>query len=167
MKMSGQIRIAIGALLVLSSCMRKAEQAAEYNNEIILRQMQVIDALDVMDSTLSDSTVTDERMDYAFANLQARVKSAVMAVDSIGSFSQDPSLQFAARDLFRTYESMADGDYARLVAIRKLPDDAITEAIVDSNNAIILRIRGRSETAQNKFLQAQEEFGKKHNLVFD
>jgi hypothetical protein len=161
--------ILAGLVLVflLSACGRKAEKAAEYNNTLILRQMRVIEALDVMDSTLRDSTVSEERMDYAFANLQARVKSAVMAVDSIGSFNQDPSLQIAARELFRSYEAMTDGDYARLVAIRKLPDSVITEAVVDTNNAIIARIQDMSAKAQQKFILAQDEFGKKYHLTFD
>jgi hypothetical protein len=165
--MKHRIIAGLALVLLLSACGRKAEKAAEYNNTIILRQMRVIEALDVMDSTLRDSTVSEERMDYAFANLQARVKSAVMAVDSIGSFNQDPSLQLAARELFRSYEAMTDGDYARLVAIRKLPDTAITEAVVDTNNAIILRIQEMSVKAQQKFILAQDEFGKKYHLTFE
>lgn len=153
--------------ILISSCSRTAEQAAAYNNALILRQMRVIEALDLMDSTLSDPGMTDERLDYAFANLQARVKSSVMAVDSLGSFRQDPSLQIAARELFRAYESMTDGEYARLVAIRKLPQSAITESVVDTNNAIIFRIQQRSELAQKKFLKAQADFGNRYDLSFE
>jgi len=164
------IRIALVLFLCATlgtACTRQAEKAAEYNNAIILRQMRVIEALDLMDSTLADSAAADERLEYSFANLQARVKSAVMSVDSVGSFRQDPSLQLAARELFRSYESLTDGEYARLVAIRKLPQTAITEAVVDTNNTIIFRIRDRSDVAQKKFLRAQEEFGRKYNLVFE
>jgi len=163
-------RFVLFVSLVLSvaffSCGKKAEKAADYNNSIIVRQMRVIEALDLMDSILRDSGATDQRMEYAFANLQATVKSAVMAVDSIGSFKSDPSLQIAARDLFRAYETMTDGDYARLVSIRNLPQPSITQAVVDSNNAIIGRIHVNSEEAQKKFIRAQDEFGKKYNLTF-
>jgi hypothetical protein len=62
---------------------------------------------------------------------------------------------------------MTDGDYARLVAIRKLPDSAITEAVVDTNNAIIVRIQEMSGKAQQKFSLAQDEFGKKYHLTFE
>jgi len=153
--------------IMLGSCGRKSEQAADYNNALIDRQMHVVEALDMMDSTLRDSTITEDRLDYAFANLQAKVKSAVMAVDSIGPFKQDPSLQAAARQLFRSYEAMTDGDYARLVAIRKLPDSAITSDVVDTNNAIIRRLQSVSQAAQKKFILQQSEFGRKYNLSFD
>lgn len=167
MKIKFVLFVALILSVAFSSCGKKAEKAADYNNSIIVRQMRVIEALDLMDSTLRDSGATDQRMDYAFANLQATVKSAVMSVDSIGSFKNDPSLQIAARDLFRAYEAMTDGDYARLVSIRNLPQTAITQAVVDSNNAIIERIHLSSEEAQKRFIKAQEDFGKKYNLTFE
>ncbi len=153
--------------LIIVSCGKKAERAADYNNAIISHQMRIIEALDIMDSTLRDSTINDERLDYAIANLQAKVKYAVLAIDSIGPFDQDPSFQQSAKELFRSYETMADEDYAKLVAIRRLPPQAITSEVVDTNNAVLLRLHSRSEAIQNKFIKSQEEFGKKYNLSFE
>lgn len=152
---------------LLWGCGQKAQRAADYNNAIIERQMEIILALDLMDSTLRDTTITEERLDYAFANLQTQVKHAVLAIDSIGSFDKDPSFQAEARELFRSYEEMVENDYARLVSIHQLPQSAITQAVVDTNNAIVSRLSQRSKVFQDRFLKAQDEFGKKYNLVFE
>jgi hypothetical protein len=153
--------------LAFLACGRKSERAAEYNNSIMSLQMDIIDALDLIDSTLKDTMITEERLDYAFSNAQTQVKRAVLAIDSIGSFDKDPSFEEAGRSLFRSYEALVEGDYARLVAIHQLPESAITQAVVDTSNAIVMRLQSRSEAIQEHFTRAQEEFGRKYNLVFE
>jgi hypothetical protein len=153
--------------LVLSSCQSRSEKAAGYNDSIIEYQKSIVDALVLMDSTFSDTNATRDRVGYSYSNLQSRVKLAILALDSIGSFQKDPSLQLSARELFRSYEELVDEDYKKLVEIKLLPAESVNVAIVDSNFAIQSHIHLQSKIAQEKFLQAQEEFGKKFHLEFE
>jgi hypothetical protein len=151
----------------LASCQSRSEKAANYNDTIISYQKSIIDALVLMDSTFSDTNATRDRVGYSFANLQSKVKLAIISLDSVGSFQKDPSLELAARELFRTYEEMVDNDYKKLVEIKLLPADSVNMAIVDSNFAIQSHIHLQSKIAQEKFLQAQMDFGKKFHLEFE
>jgi hypothetical protein len=153
--------------MIVMSCASRAERAADYNDRIVGTQKSIVDALVVMDSTFSDTNTTKEWVDLNYADLQARVKRAILALDSIGPFQEDPSLQLSAKELFRSYEALVDFEYKKLVEIKLLPDVSVDMAIVDSNLAVQERIFMQSKIAQERFYKAQEEFGKKYNLEFE
>jgi hypothetical protein len=155
------------AVLVFASCASRSERAADYNDRIVGTQKSIVDALVVMDSTFSDTNATKEWVDLNYANLQARVKRAIIALDSIGPFQEDPSLQLSAKELFRSYEALVDEEYKKLVQIKLLPAESVDIAIVDSNLAMQERIFMQSKIAQERFYKAQDEFGKKYNLEFE
>jgi hypothetical protein len=157
----------IATAIILTACQSRSEKAASYNDSIIGYQKSIIDALVLMDSTFSDTNATIDRVGYSYANLQSKVKLSILALDSIGPFQKDPSLQLAARELFRSYEELIDNDYKKLIEIKLLPAESVNVAIVDSNFAIQSHIHLQSKIAQEKFLQAQMEFGKKFHLEFE
>jgi len=155
------------AALALASCTSRSEKAADYNDRIVGSQKSIVDALILMDSTFNDTNATKEWVDLNYADLQARVKRAILALDSIGPFLEDPSLQLSAKELFRSYETLVDVEYKKLVKIKLLPAESVDIAIVDSNLAVQERIFMQSKIAQERFYKAQEEFGKKHNLEYE
>jgi len=157
----------VAAILLFVSCGRKSEVAAEYNDRIISQQMQIIDAFELMDSTLRDTSVNMDRIDYAYSNLRARVKEGKYALDSIGPFTQDPSLQLAAKELFEAYDAMVEGEYRTLSDIHRIDPELLTSAMADSANVSASRILDRSKQIQERFMKAQDEFGKKYNLTFE
>jgi len=157
----------LAAVLLFVSCGRKAEDAAEYNDRIISQQMKIIEAFELMDSTLRDTAVKMDRIDYAYSNLRARVKEGKYALDSVGSFEKDPSLQLAAKELFEAYDVMVEGDYRTLSDIHRIDPELLTSAMADSANVSASRILDRSKQIQDRFMKAQDEFGKKYNLSFE
>ncbi|MCC6599296.1 MAG: hypothetical protein IT223_01320 [Crocinitomicaceae bacterium] len=152
--------------VVLFSCGRKSEQAAEYNDSIIEKQMVVVQAFDFLDSMINSLSSSHDQTQYAYVNLLALERSGLLALDSIGSFQKDPSLQLAAKELFGFYITMTERDYRKLIDIKTMSHELITGDVVDTNIAITKRIREESQRAQDKFIIAQEEFGKKYNLKF-
>jgi hypothetical protein len=154
-------------VVILPSCTRRAEEAGEYNDIIITRQKNIIASFDRFDSTFVDSIANEDQIDFAFVDMQSNVKRSLLALDSIGPFNNDPILEVAARELFRTYEELIEREYRTLKDIKLMPTQSITGAIVDSSYAVQVRIHDRSKMAQEKFLLTQEEFGKKYNLVFE
>ena len=86
--------------MLVAGCSNRAERAAEYNDSIIGYQKQIIAAFDIMDSTFRDTGATKDLVDFAYANLQSKVKLGILALDSVGSFQKDPSMQLAAKELF-------------------------------------------------------------------
>lgn len=158
----------MGVLLsIIASCTSRADRAARYNDSIILHQKTVIDSFEKMDSVFRDSTAVKESVDYHYATLQSNVKLAILALDSIGPFQKDPSLQLAAKDLFRVYETIVDKDYKSLKMIKLLSPEQINQEIADSSLAIQSRVHLVSTQAQEKFLTSQIDFGKKFNLEFE
>jgi len=153
-------------LFAKASCITRAERAGKYNDSIIQHQRSIILSFEKMDSVFQDTTATKESVDYHYAELQSKVKLAIMDLDSIGPFQKDPSLQLAAKNLFRTYESIVDKDYKTLKGIKLLPTNFINQTIADTSLAIQSRVHLLSSRAQDAFLAAQDDFGKKFNLQF-
>lgn len=149
------------------ACTSRADRAAKYNDSIIVRQRTVITSFENMDSVFRDTSASKESVDFHYADLQRQVKLSILALDSIGPFQQDPSLQLAAKNLFRTYETIVDKDYKSLKGIKLLTSDQITQEIADSSLSIQSRVHLVSTQAQEKFLTTQMEFGKKFNLEFE
>lgn len=160
----------IAALLLtisLLSCSRKAEEAAEYNDAIIEHQKKIIASFDRFDSSFVDTLRSREMVEFAYVNMQSTIKQSILAMDSIGPFENDPSMQNAARDLFKTYDAIVETEYEKLRDIRLLPADQVTPAIIDTSLAVQIRIHDASKLSQSEFLRAQEDFGKKYNLIFE
>ncbi len=162
-------KILVFALLVLAitGCKNKAERAAEYNDSIIVYQKNIISALENIDSTFRDTNSNADGVERAYLKLQSQVKLSIVALDSIGSFQKDPSLQLGARDLFRQYDEVVDNEYKKLVEIKLLPASSVSMGVSDTNNAVQLRIHHLTKIAQEKFLVVQSEFGKKYHLELE
>ncbi len=155
------------AAMVVAGCSNRAERAAEYNDSIIGYQKQIIAAFDIMDSTFRDTGATKDLVDFAYANLQSKVKLGILALDSVGSFQKDPSMQLAAKELFRQYEDLVAKEYNTLVKIKLTPSESVDQALSDTSNSVQTRIYSLSKVSQDKFLRIQKEFGKKYHLELE
>jgi hypothetical protein len=152
-------------LLALAGCRSVSEEAADYNNRVIELQRKITDDLSLMDSTLRDSRASKERTEYHYARLQACVKQSIIALDSVGSFHNDPLLLVGARNLFRAYEELIDEQYKQLVGYKLIPPESVTLAIQDSSISVQNAIRKAAQTAQDEFVMVQKEFADKLNLT--
>lgn len=157
----------VACAMVFSSCTRKAEQAAFYNDSIVQHQLDIISSFDRFDSVYVDSIASVDQIEYAYVNMQSTIKRSILALDSIGPFNSDPLLEVAARELFKTYDNLVSEEYVVLKDIKLLPAESINVSIIDTSFASQIRIHDASKAAQDKFLMAQEEFGKKYNLKFE
>jgi hypothetical protein len=160
------ICLGISLAFMLARCSRHSDEAAAYNDSIVGHQEMIIQSFDILDSALTDSSSSELILSSAHKDLIQRIDNSVLALDSIGPFRKDPSLMKAARSLFLSYNQMAESHYTKLYEIHQLPDNMITQAIVDSMALIHATIKRVSEDAQNAFLKEQEAFGKKYRLSF-
>jgi hypothetical protein len=62
---------------------------------------------------------------------------------------------------------MVEDNYRILKDIKLMPAESITAPMIDTTISVQIRIHDVSKLAQEKFLKAQEEFGKKYNLTFE
>jgi hypothetical protein len=161
--------LCLGVVLafLLVTCSKRSDEAALYNDSIVDHQDMIIQSFDVLDSTLSDSATSETLLYAAHNNLLHRIDNSILALDSIGPFRKDPSLMKAARNLFLSYNQIAEIHYSKLFQIKLMPSASITQAIVDSTAVIHATIKHLSENAQNSFLQEQAAFGKKYHLKFE
>lgn len=151
--------------LGMLACKSENQEAAEYNNRVIELQRKITDDFALMDSTLRDPRASKERTEYHYARLQAGVKQSILALDSVGSFNNDPLLLVGARNLFRAYEKLIDENYKQLIEFKGIPPESVTLAIQDSSIAIQNEIRDAAQSAQDEFVLVQKEFANKLNLT--
>lgn len=164
-----KFRALAGLVLVASaSCINRAEEAAEYNDCIIDYETQIMHAFDQLDSLFASPKGNEDELDYTFTNLHAKIKMSKLALDSIGPFRRDPTLQKAARELFQELDVLVDTDFRKLVLMVKLPDSLrVQPAMADSLDRLRSRIESHMNELVSNFILTQNEFGKKYNIIFE
>lgn len=147
---------------VAAACNVRADEAAAYNDQIIVHQVEVIEAFDAMDTTLNN--YIPEEMEYALLQLDYSVASAQRALIEIGPFKTDSGLFLATRDLFDFYKNISEVEYHEIVDILKIPDSLYTLEHQARAAELETIIYDEFDRAHSDFLQRQKAFAQQYNV---
>ena len=151
--------------LVLASCSSRSEQAALYNDRIIDRQIDIVLALNELDSSLND--LETDKIDDAYHILRGKVKEGIRTLDSIGDFKGDAGLLQASKTLFEGYDQLAAGPYHELITLLQLPDSAYGPDQQMQSFELEDQIGKGIESLHMAFEKQQRSFGERYNVVFE
>lgn len=152
------------ALVTVSGCDSRAEQAAAYNDEIIRRQAKIVEAINLLDSSLNNMAF--EIMDQRRNELAAAIDQGLLELEEVGPFDEDSSFYAATESLFKAYKDLVETDYQRLTELISLPDSAFTVEAQEEAFIVERRVVERIRAEHQTFEDAQKEFGEKYRLSF-
>lgn len=152
------------ALITVSGCDSRAEQAAAYNDEIIRRQAKIVEAINSLDSSLNN--IEFESMNDRKSALVATIDEGLTELDQLGPFNEDSTFLGATRALFLAYHDLVESDYNRLIELISLPDSAFTSEVQEEAFAVERRVVERIRALHAGFEAAQTEFGNAYRLEF-
>ena len=136
----------------------------KYNDGIIEHQISIIDAIDSLENSFSDYKM--EHMNTKYVILQQKVDSSIHFLDGLSDFEGDSALLISARSLFGNYKQVTENNYPVIIEILSMPDSVFTEKdqqrLFDQQSIVNDQI----SKAHQDFLNEQNDFGKRHNLVF-
>ena len=155
----------IALTVLLFACNRKAEKAADYNDNINRLQYKVMEKINEMDSSLVEYDA--DQMEIAHLELKAEIRRSLQGLRDLGAFTQDSTLYLASKDLFTFYKEVSDEEYERLVEIMSLPDSSFTSAEQERASAIFDTIQVRFETQHEDFKKVQQKFIEDYRLTVE
>lgn len=149
----------------IAGCESRAEKAATYNDVIIAHQVEVMQAMEGLDSLLytRDSTTIEE----AFVVLKGEIIKGEKKVRQLGAFKNDQTFHAASEALFKSYRALTEEQYPSIIALLKVDAPADTVAHVNQIMGIESDIHRLRTAAFETFETAQAAFGEKFNLVFE
>lgn len=158
----------IFSIIVLAACtvgcQSRSRQAAEYNDQIIDQQYQIMQAFEGLDTIMR--TRDAQRMDDALVIARGEIIKGLRLLDTIGTFHKDEILLKGAQDLFATYEALSKSEYPEMIGLLKVDEPQDTAAHVEHIYRVESEIHSIRTESYDAFLKVQEEFGKQYNLDF-
>jgi|AntRauTorcE11897_2_1112592.scaffolds.fasta_scaffold15425_2 glutathione peroxidase-family protein len=151
--------------VLLFACNRKAEKAADYNDNINRLQYKVMEKINDMDSSLVEYDA--DQLEIAHLELKAEIRRSLQGLRDLGPFTQDSALYTASEDLFKFYKEVSDEEYERVVEIMSLPDSSFTAAEQEHASAIFDTIQVRFETQHEDFKKVQQNFIEEYRLTVE
>ena len=162
--MKPRLMFILGLVAVLAACQSLSEQAARYNDRIVERQFQLIQAVESLDTLLftRDSSI----MQDALVLVKGEVIRSQRLLDSLGTFQKDTTLLEGARQLFNTYAVLGSQDYPDMIRLLEVDTPADTLAHLELIYATQAKIHAQRTATYETFFEAQQAFGEKFNLEF-
>jgi hypothetical protein len=167
--MKNIIGISFAAFLisvVIISCGPSSEEAAKYNDALIAQEIKVVNAEMELVSALTKN-LTMSQTDTAYNKLVRQLKFSSDSVKNAKGFDNNTQLKDALLELFSTYKTVAEKDYAEVIELNKINDTLSTMAEdFDKKIEITDRIDSVLNTAVDKFDKAHDVFRKQYRVEF-
>ncbi len=151
-------------LLLSAGCNSRAKKAAEYNDQIVAVQTNLVKSLNALDSVINADDLDGAR--NQLTDFRAAVKDAMRKLDAIGDFEGDADFKEATHRLFVTYDELAESDYDELVGLLALPDTLFTPEIQKVAFRVEESLISQIKRAHSRFEEDQKLFGKRYRLSF-
>ena len=124
--------LVVVAAVAITSCDMmgpSTDQAVEYNDNIIKKQIKIIESIDELDGTFTDF-VPDE-MDAALEAAIEETEDGIELLKGLEDFDGSPEFKDNALILFNVYLDALENEFTEMVEIYKLPSDEYTEELQD------------------------------------
>jgi len=151
------------SILIFSACAPTTEQAAAYNDTIIAEQTLIIEKIDAVTESFVD--YIPEVMDKASKEASDQVNKGIANVTAFEKFDKTNDYKDAALELFNVYKSVIDGEFKKMIAIYKIPDEDFKDEHYQQFDELQTAAQDKMDKAEAKFVAFQEEFAKKYNLI--
>lgn len=158
--------LVIVSAMAISSCSMmgpSTDEAVTYNDNIIRKQISIIEKIDALDASFDD--FVPEEMDAA---LEAAIKETEDAIEFLKGLEEfDGSFEFRDNSmrLFKSYLDVLEGEFTEMVAIYKLPSEEYTEVEQDKWGELYDATYDKMSAALEDFNDYQATFAVKYNFI--
>jgi|GEM_PF-4689553 len=155
-----KICFALLSVIVLASCGMNQKQAVEYNNNLVMIQKDLamkVNQTEQQIATSTDSTGPAAALTDALNYLETAQKKLADLKFSGDDFGMKAALADAFAFMKKTYSE----DYKKILSLRFSQDPQASTKIAEA----VKTIQQEGLALDKKFLQAQQQFAKKHNIL--
>ncbi len=163
-------RIIFSLVVVLAFALTSCGHAgytdpAIYNDDIVAEQTKVYDALDALESLLSEDVIDETAVNAKLTAAVDICNASVKKLEEMGAYKKDDVFQQAGIVLFNGIKELLEKDYKDLIALYLKPIEEWTDEDFDKMYNIWDSIDGKIVNKEDAFLKAQDDFAKKNNIT--
>jgi len=140
------------------------DQAIAHNDKIVADQIAIIAAEDAFVSTIVDGK-EQKVIDKAFKNYLKILKKFSGQYKKMKAFDSNDTFRKAMIDLIDVFRSAADHEYREMVTIYAMDPLSLTAEVFERWEALTQTVNDKENAANEKFLNAQEEFALQYNFT--
>ncbi|SDD14180.1 LIC11966 family surface protein [Niabella drilacis] len=154
-----KIALILLSMTLFASCNTNQKQAVEYNNNLVMVQKELaakINQTEQQIAAAADSSSSGAALTAALQAIEAEQKKLDALQFNGDDFGMKAALSKAFAFMKRTYS----GDYHKILSLKFGQDPEAGQKIAEAVKAI----QQEGVALDRKFLDAQQQFAKKHNI---
>jgi len=140
-----------------------SQQAADYNDLIINQQIAIVGTIDILAESFKE--YIPEKMDEALNNAINQTNKSIEYLNGLENFYKNSEFKDGALILFNVYKSVLEYEYKEMVEIYKLSDMEFTEEHSKKFDEFSALANYRTDIAFKEFVDIQDKFAKKYELI--
>lgn len=149
--------------VTLVSCGPSSFDAAEYNDKIINKQIEIITS--VTDLSNEFGSYDNDGIDAQYKKTVKLVEDTKKFTNELEGFDGKTDFKDAFMDLLNVIDGQLKKEYLVLMEILKIPTEEYTEEDEAQYMEVATKADEEFEKAQDDFIQAQKDFAAKYNFI--
>lgn len=147
---------------VFSACKPSAEDAINYNDQMISKQIKIAIALDSLNQFIKnkDTLNITEFYNKTIVDLNKTIDT----IQKINDFNNESDYKNQILKLLKTYKSLAENEYQQVINICMISDSSLTKDTLAFLNKALLQINDKTSAQLKEFNLFQQNFAKKYKF---
>jgi len=158
--------LVIVAAMAITSCGMmgpSTDQAVEYNDNVILRQIAIMDKIEALEESFDE--YIPEEMDAALDDALNTTDEGIKYLEGLEEFGGSFEFRDHSLTFFKVYKGVLDNEYSEMVEIYKLPTEEYTEAEQERWGDLREKAWDKIDEGLAEFNEYQETFATKYNFI--
>ncbi|MBZ4190222.1 LIC11966 family surface protein [Niabella beijingensis] len=155
-----KICFAFLSVIVLASCGGGQKQAVEYNNGLVMIQRELAMKINQTEQQVATSTDSSSAV-AALTDAVNYLGTEQKKLDDLKFSGDDFGMKAALSKAFAFMKKTYSDDYRKILSLRFSQDPAAAQKIAEAAKTI----QQEGVGLDKKFLEAQQQFAKKHNIM--
>lgn len=168
MKKLNTLLVAAATTLLLVACKHTptAEEARKYNDDLIGIEHPLSEKENTFIDQLSGGK-TAEEIKTAYEALVKQSKEAVDAANKMEGFDNSTAYLDAAKEYFKTINSITENEYKEMAALASKTQEEITEADSKKYEELVTAVQEKSDKLLEKIQSEQKVFADKYKFEIE
>jgi len=147
---------------LLSACKPSAEDAINYNDQMISEQAKVATVLDSLNQLIKNKDTLNITSFYN--KTLEEVKKSIDSIQKTTDFNKEPDYKNQMLKLLKTYQSLTENEYHQVIDICLISDSSLTKDTLAFLNKTLLQINDKISVQMKEFTHFQQDFAKKYEF---
>jgi hypothetical protein len=147
---------------LFTSCGPSKDDAVKYNDAIVEQEMLIINKEDSLIEAISRNQ--PDKAERLYKEFSSQINSSIETINKTVAFDHETNFREAALELFKSYKSAAENEYAEMIKISQIPDEIYTKDDDDKLINLSKTVFDKLNIGLGKFSKAQKNFTDKYKL---